>query len=553
MTALYYYLLCPKSRREYTLMCCILRWTPSIHHLQQLPMRDYLQVDVPTLYSLGVLSTDDHPAMLSVGKSKEGLSLISILDETKSPLGRKLLRTWILRPLIKADEIALRTEGVRFFASPGNTGLVGDFHKLLRQVKDVPRMMLRLRQASSSVLDWLNLALTFKALDEIRHIVCQMQDDELPRILAQVQHSFSDKCHNLHRLLENVVDFPESKLQRRLVVLEGVDEDLDEEKRCYEGLGDFLEEVARQEVDDLGEPDSGEVDLSLSVVFFPQIGYLVAISADHNQKQTFFDVPPHFSSEEYDYYKTPRMIQLDEELGDISSKIFDREFAIVDEVRMKILTFEREILETCRAAATLDCVLAFAVAAVERDWVEPELVQEPVLLIEGGRHPLCELCVDTFVPNDTVMDAACNQPVLQVLTGPNNSGKSIYLKQVGLIVYLAHLGSWVPAKSCQLGLTDRIFSRIQSLESCSMSHSSFGIDLNQVSVMLRNSTPKSLLLIDEFGKGTQSSDGVALLAATISYLDKLGDACPRTVVATHFHELCLQVFVLLRLCYRLGA
>ena len=124
---------------------------------------------------------------------------------------------------------------------------------------------------------------------------------------------------------------------------------------------------------------------------------------------------------------------------------------------------EREVLETCRAAAVLDCILALAVTAVERDWVEPELVHEPVLYVEAGRHPLAELCVETFVPNDSLMDFDNNQSTIQVLTGPNYSGKSVYLKQVALIVYLAHLGSWVPAKSCQVPLT---FWHRQDLSAC---------------------------------------------------------------------------------------
>ena len=217
-----------------------------------------------------------------------------------------------------------------------------------------------------------------------------MQDDEPPRVLALVLESFSEKLYNLHMLLSRVVDFQESKLQRRLVVLEGVDEDLDEEKRCYEGLGSFLEEVARSELEDLDMPG-----LRLSVVFFPQLGYLTAVP--NGQQNSDLGIPAHFSTDEYIYYKTDRMSQLDEELGDISSKINDREFAIVDEVRLKLLTFSSEILESCRAAAILDCVVSFAVAAVERDWVQAEIVREPVLYIQQGRHPLCELCVDTFV------------------------------------------------------------------------------------------------------------------------------------------------------------
>jgi DNA mismatch repair protein MSH5 len=234
------------------------------------------------------------------------------------------------------------------------------------------------------------------------------------------------------------------------------------------------------------------------------------------------------------------MRQLDNELGDIHSAIADLESAIIRDVEAKLLNMKHELIVSSITIAELDCLISFATSASHFNLVRPKVVEDKIINIKNGRHPLQALCVDLFVPNSTSMGVNAqsnNFGMIHAVTGANFSGKSCYIKQVALIVFMAHIGSFVPAESAVIGKVDRIFTRINSRESCTVPLSTFMIDLQQISFMLENCTRKSLLVIDEFGKGTSSTDGVALLGATIRHLLARGQECPRTLLATHFFEM----------------
>lgn len=240
------------------------------------------------------------------------------------------------------------------------------------------------------------------------------------------------------------------------------------------------------------------------------------------------------------YWKNTRMRQLDNELGDMHSAIADLESAIIRDVEAKLLKMKHELIASSITIAELDCLISFATSASHFNLVRPTIVEEKVMNIKNGRHPLQALCVDLFVPNSTTMGVQAqvnNSGVIHAITGANFSGKSCYIKQVALIVFMAHIGSFVPAESAVIGKVDRIFTRINSRESCTVPLSTFMIDLQQISFMLENCTRRSLLVIDEFGKGTSSTDGVSLLGATIRHLLARGQECPRTMLATHFFEM----------------
>jgi DNA mismatch repair protein MSH5 len=247
-----------------------------------------------------------------------------------------------------------------------------------------------------------------------------------------------------------------------------------------------------------------------------------------------------FNTEEFVYWKNARMRQLDNELGDMHSAIADLESAIIRDVEAKLLKMKHELIVSSITIAELDCLISFATSASHFNLVRPTIVEEKVMSIKNGRHPLQALCVDLFVPNSTTMGVNAqenNSGVIHAITGANFSGKSCYIKQVALIVFMAHIGSFVPAESAVIGKVDRIFTRINSRESCTVPLSTFMIDLQQISFMLENCTRRSLLVIDEFGKGTSSTDGVSLLGATIRHLLARGQECPRTLLATHFFEM----------------
>ncbi|KAE8220381.1 hypothetical protein CF319_g6078 [Tilletia indica] len=259
-----------------------------------------------------------------------------------------------------------------------------------------------------------------------------------------------------------------------------------------------------------------------------------------------------FASENAMYFKGDKMRDLDQHLGDIHTFIVEREIEHLIALQEAVCQHATVLLQIADLFAELDCLLALSDAAARFGWVRPEMTQENVIEIYQGRHALQELTVDSFVPNDAYlqggvpayqsdeegagMEETKGAKSLLVVTGSNGSGKSIYLKQIALIVLLAHVGSFVPAEGARIGICDQILTSIQARHSVSRLQSSFLLDVSQVGFALRQCTPRSLVLFDEIGKGTDATDGAALFAATIRHLLERPEGCPKTVVATHFHE-----------------
>ena len=231
------------------------------------------------------------------------------------------------------------------------------------------------------------------------------------------------------------------------------------------------------------------------------------------------------------YFKQAIVEELDQSIGDIKSTIADRQRVLLLQIEDHLLEFEEQLLQLTITLSTIDALISLGTLAVEQQLVRPEITEDDSILIKGGRHLLQELTVDNFVPNDTFLSRAKN---VALISGPNTSGKSVYLKQVALIVYLAHIGSFVPCERARICLTDRIMTRIASTETVSAPQSAFALDLQQVSKMLTSRTSRTLCLIDEFGKGTMPVDGIALLAATVKNFTQLGGMA---MFALHFTEI----------------
>ena len=250
------------------------------------------------------------------------------------------------------------------------------------------------------------------------------------------------------------------------------------------------------------------------------------------------ELPPDFShifnQDDEAFFKNTEMRELDQNIGDLDAYIKDTEGMIVTELEEDILDTETELRETFRAVSELDCILSFASCAADLNFVRPEVVDsaQKRIYIKGGRHPLQEIITHgDFIPNDVIVD---EKDRVNIITGPNFSGKSCYARQVGLLVYMAHIGSFIPCTSALISLTDQIFARINTVETCAVPQSSFQLDLTQMGTILRRSTPNSLVLIDEFGKGTSPASGIAILTAA---LKKLSELRCLVVCTTHFLEI----------------
>ncbi|KAI0260251.1 DNA mismatch repair protein MutS [Gloeopeniophorella convolvens] len=513
--------------------------------------------------SLQVFENESHASIHST-KTKEGLSLFGTLDTTRTTLGRSLLRTWLLRPSLSLEVIGARHDAVACFTRPENLDCANVMHHQLKGIKNIPRVIAAMKAGKAGLADWQGLVkFTFHTAmlrDKLGELNVAGEVDIVKKLVAVLDIA---AFREVGSVVNETIDWEESTINQRVCVRPHIDEELDNRKHIYNGIDAVLSRVA-EGISSTVPPDYAA---SLNVVYFPQLGFLICVpmleewrSGDgievlegwtfqwsDNSRVT---LPPDLAGD------------LDKHLGDLYPSIVDRELEIVHALAEKVLPFVEGISETCDVCAELDCLLCFAEAASLYDYRRPRMSEENVISIKQGRHPLQEQTVDTFVPNDilivggagigsypTVHDA--EEDLLSeggilgnsmvICTGANACGKSVYLKQTALIVLMA--------QSATLGIIDKIFTRVQTRESVSKVQSAFMIDLNQVSLALRNATARSLILLDEFGKGTTAAgssiflncrdptfDGAGLFTGVLKHLLARGAGCPKVIATTHFHE-----------------
>ncbi|KAJ3042960.1 MutS protein msh5 [Rhizophlyctis rosea] len=504
-----------------------------IHSVDQFTLKRFMQVNADALCSLQVFVDEAHPNMHNK-RGKEGLSLFGILNMTRTPSGKALLKQWFLRPVLDLDTLEQRHRTVGFFLRPDMLYVAEQLGNCLKHVKNIPRILHYMR-IKASILDWQALLkFAYYAL-KMRSAIRDVTDADI-HILQRMDQVFDVQVlKDVGSYINNVVDFDQSTNEGRFVVKPQVDEDLDELKRTYHGLDDLLSAVARE----VSKIIPQEFARSLNVIYFPQLGYLITIPLKPNmtnEEDFLIDgLYFQFCTANTVYYKSDQMFELDETVGDIHSMIVDREIEIMQRLQETVLEFADSLRQIADVCAEIDCLLSFAEAAKKYNYRKPRMTNENVLHIVKGRHPLQELCVDVFIGNDTKLGCEDEDPRAMLLTGANFSGKSVYLKQVALITYMAHIGSFVPAESALIGLTDKILTRIQTRETVSKLQSAFMIDLHQAAIAMRSSTSRSLVILDEFGKGTATTDGIGLFCAVMEHFVRRGDDCPRLIAATHFH------------------
>lgn len=359
----------------------------------------------------------------------------------------------------------------------------------------------------------------------------------------------------LGKVMFDVVDLEESQQQRRTVIKRGINEDLDRVKDAYNGMDEILQRAAIETVPELNLGQDMSVP-TLNVIYLPQLGFHVLMPIQDLEILSGQGIYPPweriFTTEQSVYFKTNKTRQMDADLGDIWANVCDIEIEISHSLAQKVLEQEDFLTQASDLCGELDTVLALAHGSTEYKLTRPRIVKENIIDIRAGRHLLQELATPPYVPNDAFLvggglentdqihNGPFDYPNMLLLTGPNFSGKSVYLKQVALIVYMAQVGSFVPAETARLGITDKILTRVTTRETVSKCQSSFMIDLQQVSWALKGFTPRSLLVIDEFGKGTDSCDGVGLAAGVFSFLLSQGDQAPKVLASTHFHEIFEQ-------------
>ncbi|XP_049509525.1 mutS protein homolog 5 isoform X1 [Panthera uncia] len=493
-----------------------------------------VSIDQDTYSVLQIFKSESHPSVYKVASGlKEGLSLFGILNRCHCKWGQKLLRLWFTRPTHDLGELNSRLDVIQFFLLPQNLDMAQMLHRLLGHIKNVPLILKRMKLSHTKVSDWQVLYKTVYSALGLRD-ACRSLPQSI-QLFQDIAQEFSDDLHHIASLIGKVVDFEGSLAENRFTVLPNIDPEIDEKKRRLMGLPSFLTEVARKELENLDSRIP-----SCSVIYIPLIGFLLCIPRlPFMVEASDFEIEGldfMFLSEEKLHYRSARTKELDALLGDLHCDIRDQETLLMYQLQCQVLARAAVLTRVLDLASRLDVLLALASAA--RDYGYSRPLYSPQLLgvrILNGRHPLMELCARTFVPNSA--ECGRDKGRIKVITGPNSSGKSIYLKQVGLITFMALVGSFVPAEEAEIGAVDAIFTRIHSCESISLGLSTFMIDLNQVAKAVNNATKQSLVLIDEFGKGTNTVDGLALLAAVLRHWLALGPMCPHIFVATNFLSL----------------
>ncbi|XP_050984827.1 mutS protein homolog 5 [Labeo rohita] len=496
-------------------------------------LKDVVYIDRDTYSALHIFKSDLHPSVFKLQSGeKEGLSLYGVLNRCRSKFGSFLLRQWFHRPTRDLNILKRRQEVIRFFTSPRNFADLNTLQSCLRNIKNISTLLHKMSVTNPKVVIWQSLYKTvYSALcirDTIRAVPQPIQ------LFSEISQNFTDDLFYIATCISKVVDFEGSVAENRFVIRPNVDPVIDEKKRRMMGLPDFLTDVARAELENLDPRFS-----TCSVIYIPMIGFLLSVPRLPTMldKQSFEieGLDFIFLAKDQLHYRSARTKELDSMLGDLHFDILDMEIAVMRKLQTLVLERSDCLYKVMSLCAELDCLIALAQASLDHGYCSPTLTPNHRLALIESRHPLLELCTPVFVSNTYISSET--EGKMKVITGPNSSGKSIYLKQVGLIVFMALIGSDVPAKEAEIGLVDGIYSRMDSRESISVGLSTFMLDMNQMNHSLNHSTGDSLVLVDEFGKGTNTVDGLSLLTACLNHWLRRGPQCPHLLASTCFHSL----------------
>uniref|UniRef100_A0A8C1N3N5 MutS protein homolog 5 n=1 Tax=Cyprinus carpio TaxID=7962 RepID=A0A8C1N3N5_CYPCA len=495
--------------------------------------KDVVYIDRDTYSALQIFKSELHPSVFKLHSGeKEGLSLYGVLNRCRSKFGSLLLRQWFHRPTRDLNILKRRQEVIRFFTAPRNFADLNTLQSCLRNIKNISTLLHKMSSSNPKVAIWQGLYKTVYSALCIRDTVRSMP--QCIHLFSEISQNFTDDLFYIATYISKVVDFEGSIAENRFTVRPNVDPVIDEKKRKMMGLPDFLTDVARAELENLDPRFS-----TCSIIYIPLIGFLLSVPRLPNMldKQSFEieGLDFIFLSKDQLHYRSTRTKELDSMLGDLHCDTIDLEMAVMRKLQASVLQRSDCLYKVMSLCAELDCLIALAQASLDHGYCCPTLTPNHRLALIESRHPLLELCTPVFVSNTYISSET--EGKVKVITGPNSSGKSIYLKQVGLIVFMALIGSDVPAKEAEIGLVDGIFSRMHSRESVSVGLSTFMIDVNQMTHSLNHSTGDSLVLVDEFGKGTNTVDGLSLLTACLNHWLRRGPQCPHLLMSTCFHSL----------------
>ena len=453
-----------------------------------------------------------------------GVTLFEVLDETCTPMGARLLHKWIIMPLKELKPIQERLETVDFLVK--NEALADELLQHIKPIGDLERLISKVGLQKAGPRELLQLKRALSHIEQIKRLAEQSKNPALETLASQL-----NPCTSIKDKLEKELQAdPPALLIKGNVIADGIDDELDRLRKIAFGGKEFLVEIQRREIENTGIP-------SLKISFNNVFGYYLEVTHTHKDK-----VPESWIRKQTlvnaERYITPELKEYEEQILGAEEKIQAIEVRLYNELMFQVSHFIKPIQLNAYLVAQLDVLLCFAQLATKNYYVKPSLNNKKEIDIKGGRHPVIEKRLpvgEEYITNDVFLDNDTQQ--ILMITGPNMSGKSAILRQTALIVLMAQMGCFVPAKEASIGMVDKIFTRVGASDNLSSGESTFMVEMNETASILNNISDRSLILLDEIGRGTSTYDGISIAWAIAEYLHEHPTARPKTLFATHYHEL----------------
>jgi len=460
-----------------------------------------------------------------IGSANENaVTLVDVLDHTCSPMGARMLRRWIVMPLKERKPIEDRLNVVEYLVA--HEELREELKQHIRHIGDLERLISKIGLQKANPREVWQLKKALNSIELIKNICGVSESKALQTIAEQL-----NPCTLIRQKIETEIQAdPPVMVIKGGVIAEGIDEELDRLRKIAFGGKGYLLEIQKREADLTKIP-------SLKVAFNNVFGYYLEVSNAHKDK-----VPTEWIRKQTlvnaERYITPELKEYEEQILGAEEKILALETRLYNELLYTLTEYIKPIQLNAHLVAQLDVLLNFATIAIKFHYVKPHIDDSQVIDIKGGRHPVIEQRLpigEDYITNDVYLDSETQQII--IITGPNMAGKSALLRQTGLIVLMAQMGSFVPAKQANIGLVDKIFTRVGASDNLSSGESTFMVEMNETASILNNLSDRSLILLDEIGRGTSTYDGISIAWAIAEYLHNHPSAKAKTLFATHYHEL----------------
>ncbi len=453
-----------------------------------------------------------------------GVPLINILDHTISPMGGRLLKKWVVLPLKSVDEIENRLEVVSFFTREEE--VVDELSKAIRQMGDLERLISKVPLGKINPREVVYLRRALLAIPDVQQALRSISVPMLEDIAGNL-----DPCPQLCEEIEQqIVEEPPVNLNKGGVIADGFNKELDELRDIMKNGRGKLVEIKEREVERTGIN-------SLKIGFNNVFGYFLEVTNKYKN-----EVPEEWIRKQTltncERYITDELKVLEDKILGAEGKVLEIEARLYEQLVYRLSDFIHNVQRNAALIARVDCLMSFAKVANKHHYCRPIIDDSFVIDIKEGRHPVIEQQLplgEAYVPNDVFLDKEAQQ--VMMITGPNMSGKSALLRQVALISLMAQMGSFVPAKSAQLGIVDKVFTRVGASDNISSGESTFMVEMNETASIMNNVSDRSLILLDEIGRGTSTYDGISIAWSIAEYLHDNGRSRPKTLFATHYHEL----------------